>query len=64
MDMLHPPSLVVMGEKENYKKKGYQTKRAKGKKYSKEGFPEKENNPSWIDGRQHFFEEAKRITRA
>lgn len=53
--------LIVMGEKETRIKKGYQTKRAIGKKYYKEGFCEGEKNPAYIDGRNIYFKKAKQI---
>jgi len=57
-------NLIVMGDKEPvYIKKGCQTERARGKKYSGKGFLGKENNVSWIDGRDTIFKQSKKEVR-
>lgn len=51
-------NLVVMSEISGYIKKGYQSDRAKGKTYDNMGFPDRNKNPSWIDGRSVLFDKA------
>lgn len=52
--------LICVGKKEIYIKKGYQSIRAVGKKYNQCGMPTGERNPSWIDGRNVYFNKAKK----